>query len=95
MKNFFLTMFLLFISACENVGISSCMQPSQYYQNEAQSYYETFGTSLVSDELHQKLRKKFACYYRAGDKIYAYKTLWNTKYVLVRHGTAITYIDSD
>lgn len=92
MKKFILAAFLL-ISSCTGFEGFGCLAPSDYDKNTAQSYYDTFGTSLVSDATHNKVRKKFTCYYRGGDKIYAYKTFWDTKYILVRRGEVITYVD--
>jgi hypothetical protein len=92
MKKFLLAVFLLF-SACEGMENFGCLNPSEYDKNTAQSYYDTFGTMKVSTTVHNKVRKKFACYYRSGDKIYAYDTLWGTKYILVRRGVAVTYVE--
>ncbi len=92
MKKFILTIFLL-SAACADMKYFGCSEPSEYTKNTAQSYYDTIGTSLVSDALHNKIRKKFECEYRAGDKIYAYNTFWNTYYVLVRNGEAVTYVE--
>ncbi len=94
MKKLLLTAFL-FISSCVGMNGFGCLGPSDYDRNTAQEYYDTIGTSLVSDALHNKVRKKFSCYYRAGDKIYAYKTLWGVKYILVRYGQAITYVEGN
>lgn len=84
--------FLLCV-ACVGFDNFGCMAPSEYDRNTAQGYYDTFGTSLVSSTKHNQIRKKFGCYYRAGDKIYAYSTFWDNKYILVRHGSAITYVE--
>ena len=91
MKKFIFVFFLL-CTSCEGTDFS-CSSPSEYNKNTAQSYYDTFGTSLVSDAEHNKIRKKFACQYRAGDKIYAYTTFWSTYYVLVRYGEAVMYVE--
>lgn len=91
MKKFIFAVFLL-CTSCEGIDFS-CSSPSEYNKNTAQSYYDTFGTSLVSDAVHNKIRKKFACQYRAGDKIYAYTTFWSTYYVLVRYGEAVMYVE--
>ena len=92
MKKFFLAIFL-FCSSCAGIGGFDCFSPSEYDKNTAQSYYETFGTSMVSSVTHNKVKKKFGCHYRAGDKIYAYQTFWGVKYILVRHGHAVTYVE--
>ncbi len=84
---------LLLSSSCVSDGNGICWSPSDYEKNTAQEYYDTFGTSRVSDAVHNKMRKKFTCHYRAGDSIYAYKTFWDTKYILVRKGKAITYVE--
>lgn len=91
MKKFSL-IFLLFISSC-SLGGMSCIWPSEYDKNVAQSYYESFSSYRVDVQTHERLRKKFTCYYRAGDEIYAYSTFLGTKYILVRGQEAITYID--
>lgn len=85
----------VFLNSCAGFENFGCMQPSEYDRNTAQSYYNTFGTYKVSNEVNNKIRKKFSCYYRAGDKIYAYDTFWGTKYILVRYGHAVTYIDGN
>ena len=92
MKKLFLLL-LLIVSSCAGFDHFGCMHPSEYDRNTAQSYYDAFGTYKVRNDFHNKVRKKFSCYYRAGDKIYAYNTFWGTKYILVRHGHAITYVE--
>lgn len=84
--------FLFFLFSCSFGGMS-CIAPSEYDKNAAQSYYDSFSSYLVDIRTHERLRKKFACYYRAGDDIYAYNTFLGTKYILVRRREAITYID--
>jgi len=84
-----------FCISCVDLNQFGCLAPSDYDKSTAQSYYDTIGTSLVSDATHNKVRKKFPCYYRAGDKIYAYHTFWGVKYILVRHGEAITYVEGN
>lgn len=94
MKRIVLVFFLL-LGSCSFSGMS-CIPPSEYYKNQAQSYYDSFSSYRVIDpQLHSRLRKieEFKCYYRAGDQFYAYKTFFDTKYILVRYGTAITYIE--
>lgn len=71
----------------------ACMRPSEYDVNTAQSYYKSFGAVLVSNQEHERLRKKFICDYRAGDLIYVYSTFFDKKYILVRYGQAITYLE--
>ncbi len=93
MKNFLLLLFLLLNVSCVGFENFGCMSPSEYERNTAQSYYDTFGTSVVSDKVHNRVKKKFSCQYRSGDKIYAYETFWDTKYILVRHGAAVTYVE--
>lgn len=90
MKKFLLAVLLL-CSSC--VGEMACLSPSEYDRNTAQEYYDTLGTYRVSEAVHNKVRKKFSCYYHAGDEIYAYKTFWDTKYVLVRRDKAVTYVE--
>ncbi len=94
MKNFFVLSILLLSTSCLNSAAMSCFGgPSEYDRSTAQSYYDTWGTSLVSNVTHRKIAKMLPCEYRAGDQIYAYKTLWDTKYLLVRRGKAITYVE--
>ncbi|MBM3580332.1 MAG: hypothetical protein FJX34_06145 [Alphaproteobacteria bacterium] len=90
-KIFFLLPLLL--SSCVGFDRMTCMRPSEYDVNTAQSYYDSFGAVLVSNQEHERLRKKFICNYRAGDQIYIYQTFFNKKYILVRYGQAITYIE--
>ena len=74
------------------------MPPSEYVRNDAQSYYSSFSSYRVIDyALYDRLRKnpEFKCEYRAGDDFYAYKTFLGTKYILVRYGEAITYIEEN
>lgn len=92
MKKFLFALFV-FCASCEGMENLGCSMISDYDRNTAQSYYDTFGTYKVSNENHNKIRKKFACYYRVGDEIYAYPTFWDTKYLLVRRGYAVTYVD--
>ena len=86
----FLIFFLFLASSC--VGMS-CIPPSEYDKNRAQSYYDSFSATLVDVKTHERIRKKFACEYRPGDDIYAYKTFLDTKYILVRYRQAISYIE--
>ena len=84
---------LLLSSSCANINGISCSAPSEYDQNIAQSYYESFGNSRerMSEE---KARKLFGCNYRKyTDSIYSYKTLWGKKFILVRYDKAVTYVE--
>lgn len=87
---------LLFIaSSCRVSGGMSCISTSEYTRNMAQSYYDSFSSYLVDKKTRDRLMKikEFQCEYRFGDKFYAYKTFLDTKYILVRYGVAITYIE--
>ncbi|MBU6140162.1 MAG: hypothetical protein KGP29_01210 [Proteobacteria bacterium] len=81
---------LLSISSCMGM---SCIPPSEYEKNTAQSYYDSFSATLVDVKKHEFLRKKFSCHYLPGDDIYSYKTFFGTKYILVRNREAITYLE--
>jgi len=91
----FLPFLFLILSSCRTFGGMSCISPSLYYRNMAQSYYDSFSSYRVDEKTSERLKKikEFQCEYRFGDKFYAYKTFVDTKYILVRYGTAITYIE--
>jgi hypothetical protein len=93
-KKILLTLLFL-VSSCAFNGMS-CIPPSEYYRNEAQSYYDSFSSYKIFDkEVIKRLRsnKDFNCAYRIGDEVYAYQTFLNTKYIVVRNRKAITYIE--
>jgi len=88
-KNFFiLACFLLF--SCETM---TCPPESQSKINSAQSMYNSFGTFLARDVSNERAAQMFGCHYKDGDDVYLYKTLWNKKYILVRDGVAISYVE--
>jgi hypothetical protein len=95
MRKFSQILALLILASCyDGSGVSNCFSwASDYDKATAQSYYETIGTSLVSDKTFNRIKPKFKCEYRTGDKIYSYSTFWDTKYILVRHGQAVTYVE--
>jgi hypothetical protein len=86
---------LLILASCRSFGGMSCISPSLYDRNMAQSYYDSFSSYRADAETTERLRKikEFQCEYRFGDRFYVYKTFIDTKYILVRYGTAITYIE--
>ncbi len=83
-------LFLFLASSCTGM---SCIPPSEYEKNLAQSYYDSFSARLVDVKTHERLMRKFACEYRAGDDIYSYKTFLDMKYILVRNREAISYVE--
>jgi hypothetical protein len=87
--------FFLLLSACEGFDKFGCFAPTNYDKNLAEEYYQTLGTSLLDEDSKKfkKIKKKFFCYYKKGDKIYVYKTFFGEKYILVRRGAAITYVE--
>ena len=94
MKKFFLLVIFLISTSCINLGRMGCLsETSNYDRNTAQSYYESFGVAMVNNQTFYRVRKLFNCEYRGGDLIYSYKTLWGTKYILVRRGLAVTYAE--
>ena len=71
------------------------MPESASKQYDAQSMYNTFGTSLAREISDEKAEQMFGCHYRDGDDVYLYKTFWNKKYILVRDAKAITYVEEN
>jgi hypothetical protein len=94
MKKFFLAILfsgiLFSLSSC----IMPCQQTNLIKQQEAQSMYNAFGTS-VAKMSPQEAQGLFGCYYRSGDDVYIYSTLWGEKFILARRGQAITYVSPD
>jgi len=88
MKKLFLFSALMLLTSCAGMGC----YPSEYEQNEAISYYNSFGTSS-SDISHEEAEKYFSCYDVMTDKIYSYNTFFGEKLILVRRGKALTYVD--
>jgi hypothetical protein len=83
---------LLLLSACVFDHVS-CISVSEFDRNTAKSYYPSWGATLVEKETYNRVKKKFSCNYRPSDYIYSYKTFLDTKYILVRDGEAVTYIE--
>ena len=102
MKKLLLIVIVLSLSSCSMVsptgmflrsgGDGGCNNISQYNRETAESYYNTFGTyqAKISDKEATKL---FECNYEWGDRVYVYSTFWGKKYILVRSGKAVTYVD--
>lgn len=92
MKYILISLLLLFLSSCVDVNGEYCSDPGEYNKNTAQSYYDSFGVYKVR-MTPEEARKMFGCNYRRGDSIYSYSTFWGKKYILVRYGKAVTYIE--
>lgn len=94
MKKYLLIAAILVTVSCANIYGKYCADPSEYDRNLAQSYYDSFGTWKIIDNAEkERLAKLFGCNYRRGDAVYSYSTFWGKKYILVRYGRAVTYID--
>ena len=86
MRKKILLLILLFTSSCY---AGNCVV-SSYKQQEAQSMYNAFGTSVIDVTPNQGFQLFGNCYYD-GDEVYVYKTFWGKKYILLHHGEVITY----
>ena len=92
MKKIFLLPILLLITSCQ--GINGYCDVTQWKQQEAQSMYNSFGTTLFEMTPEEASKTFGSCYYK-GDDIYVYKTLWGKKFILARYGKAVTYVEGD
>jgi hypothetical protein len=93
MKKLILLAIIFLTSSCQGLSTMGCYERSARKINYAKEMYNTWGTALVSDMTPQRADKMFGCYYRAGDRVYSYKTLWGEKFILVRYGDPLTYYD--
>lgn len=90
MKKIFLILFFLTTSCANFIG-NYCPQISEYDQNLAQNYYQSFGV-FRSHLTNEKAKKLFGCHFRkTTDYIYSYNTFWGKKFILVRNEKAITW----
>ncbi len=91
MRKFFVVAFLVVITSCaeltENIG---CGTPSARKQEEAKVMYNDFFSSRVYMS-YEDMRKNFGCYAERGDVVYSYSRIYDSGYVLVRDGQAVTY----
>jgi hypothetical protein len=90
MKKFFILVILFSLTSC--YARSCYVKPVK--QQQAQSMYNAFGTSVISVTPEQGF-KLFGDCYRPYDYVYVYKTLWGKKYILARYGEVITYSEED
>ena len=93
MKKLLLLPILLVLAACD-ARFYGCKPVSALRQQEAQSMYNAFGTSIIEMK-QERAEKIFGCNYRRGDDIYVYKTFWGEKYILTRYSTVITYEEEE
>jgi hypothetical protein len=92
MKKFVLILFF-FITSCYSINGTRCNTPSEYDQNLAQNYYDSFGV-FRAHLTEEKARKLFGCnFHKTTDYIYSYSTLWGKKFILVRYGKVITWAE--
>jgi len=90
MKKLFLMAVLFVTASCEteSPNLFGFCTASEAKQVVAQSYYDSFGTT-ISDADDKEIEELFDCYYKNGDKVYSYNTLYGEKLVLVRYGQAV------
>lgn len=93
MRKLLLLPFLLLIPSCIDSEGFGCAYPSYYKRTTAQTYYDTFGTVLADDAEEKEAKPLFGCHYHRSDRIFVYKTLWSKKYILVRYGSVITFVE--
>jgi len=91
-KLFLFAIFSLATSCTQGLFGNVCTTAPAHVQEAAQSYYDSFGTT-ISSMSYQEAKKTFGCYYRNGDKVYSYKTFWGEKLILTRFGEVITYAE--
>ena len=89
MKKEFFLLILFFTSSC----YAGYCRVFTYKQQEAQSMYNAFGTSVV-DITPEQGSQLFGNCYRDGDTIYVYKTFWGKKYILTHYGEVVTYTEN-
>ncbi len=90
MRHFVVVLFFVIASCTELTENIGCGTPSDRKQEEAKSMYNDLFSSRVYMS-YEDMRKNFGCYAQRGDVVYSYSRIYDSGYVLVRDGQAVTY----